>query len=355
MSINLHTKYEKKLVDAYTFKSFLAGRAKGEFDFTGNRTIHLSNIITQALNDYDKTSTTDRYGGMKELQDTYQELTLSQDKAFKIAIDQANNKDQNDMKEAGRVMQAEIDEQFVPTCDKRSLSQWAAFAGQTVAIGNATITGNLLIQALVDIETGFENTAVPVSDRYVALKNSMIAKLRMADRWQYCDNQTEKYLEKGQVTNFGTLKIFGMPDAWFPTNVEGLAFQSKAVLSPMKIKDCRIKDDSEFINGALLLGRFYYDAFVVGRRCDGVCALVDNGKKTAAPTVTKATNTTLASTTSSAVIYYTTDGSDPRYSATRVTYSAAITNPDAGVVIKAVAQYVAGGYYWSDVTEHTCV
>ena len=51
-------------------------------------------------------------------------------------------------------------------------------------------------------------------------------------------------------------------------------------------------------------------------------------------------------TASGAEIYYTTDGSDPRYSATRAKYSAAFAN--AGVV-KAVAY--ANGKFVSDVAE----
>ena len=71
--------------------------------------------------------------------------------------------------------------------------------------------------------------------------------------------------------------------------------------------------------------------------------------------MTKGTTTAIATTTSDAEVYYTTDGSDPRWSTTRTKYSAAITNPTAGTIIKAYATYISGGMYPSDVVTHKCV
>jgi hypothetical protein len=91
-----------------------------------------------------------------------------------------------------------------------------------------------------------------------------------------------------------------------------------------------------------------------------VIAVVANGYKTATPTATKGASTTsLASTTNSGTvtIKYTLDGTDPRWSSTAETYSAAFDNPAADTVIKAVAYYFNGAtcYYMSDMLTHTCV
>lgn len=81
---------------------------------------------------------------------------------------------------------------------------------------------------------------------------------------------------------------------------------------------------------------------------------VSNGNKCATPSVTKGANTTITSTTTSAKIYYTVDGSDPRFSATRVEYSEGFSNPTAGTVLKAVAIYPSANKYTSDVLTHIC-
>lgn len=279
---------------------------------------------------------------------------MGQDKSFNIAIDKGNNTDQQMMKKAGRVMAMQVRERFVPFCDTHTLKKWAQGAGHTIELP-ATVNGDALIDALIAAEVHFDNTFVPTGDRMVAVKFSDLGEIRKAERWKNLEKQTDKYLVNGDFTKFNTLKVFGMPDAWFPTNVRALCFHGKSVLSPMKIKDLRQKNDSENIDGVLLLGRFYFDAFVIGARCDGVVAIVDNAHKTKPVTITKGdANTTITCGTSGATIYYTTDGSDPRYSNSRKTYSAQFANPATGTEIRAVAEKIAtGNLYWSDLAKIT--
>ena len=107
------------------------------------------------------------------------------------------------------------------------------------------------------------------------------------------------------------------------------------------ISSPKLSISAERIDGAILQGHFYYDGFVIGRRCDGVVVVVDKGLKSAAPAISGNT------ITGSGTVYYTTDGSDPRYSATRKVYSAAIEGAE---VIKAVAY--EEGKFVSDVVEN---
>lgn len=347
MAVNLHEKNYGKIVDAYTHESFLSGRAKGEFDFSGFKTIKLYNIITQELNDYDfaKGDNGSRFGPLKDLQDTYQELTMNENKSFNIVVDKTYNSDQQIMKKAGHVLGEQIREKIVPYCDKHTLNKWATGAGYTVELAAAgtAVTGKQLITGLLSVETHYNNTFVDISDRYVAVRFSDLALIRDADRWANVETQTDKYLVKGRFEEFGTLKVFGMPDAWFPAGVRMVAFQSKAVLNPMKIKTARIITESENVDGDIIQGHFYFDAFVIGRRCDGVVVVADKGSKTGTPTISVGSTTSISG---SGDIYYTTDGSDPRYSATRTKYTTAFANAD---IVKAVAYQ--SGKYVSDVVE----
>ena len=353
MSINLALKYSDKIAQKHTHESFLAAKAKAPYDFVGVKTVRIYTLLSQPLNDYDRANTTNRYGALAELQDSYQEISLTQDKSFRIAIDKGNNNEQMMVKEAGRVMQLQLREQVVPTGDKRALLQWALGAGKCVEY-TAAVSKSNIIGTLLDIEKHFADSFTPLDNRYVAVKNEHMKFIRLSDEFQYVDGVREQMIMKGVVGKIGTLNIIAMPAAWFPTNVEHVAFHSRAVGMPFKIRDTRIITDSEAVNGAVLLGRFNFDAFVVGGACDDVIVCVSNGNKCATPSVTKGANTTITSTTTSAKIYYTVDGSDPRFSMSRVEYSEGFTNPTAGTVIKAVAIYPAGNKYTSDVLEHVC-
>lgn len=354
MSINLATKYSNKIAQAHTHESFLAGKAKAPYDFVGVKSIRIYTLLSQPLNNYDRTNTTNRYGALSELQDSYQEISMTQDKSFRIAIDKGNNNEQMMVKEAGRVMKMQLREQVVPTGDKRALYQWAWGAGKCIEY-SAAISKSNIISMLLDIEKEFMDAFTPLDDRYVVVKNEHVKLIKTSDEFQYVDGVRENFILKGIIGKIGTLNIIAMPAAWFPTNAEHIAFHSRAVGFPFKIRDTRIVTDSEAVNGAVLLGRFNYDAFVVGGACDDVIVVTTSGNKCADPVVAKSTNTTITSTTSSAKIYYTTDGSDPRFSASRIEYSAGITNPTAGTVIKAVAIYESGNKFTSNVTTHVCV
>lgn len=353
MAINLHEKYSDKIKQVYTHNSFVEGRTNQEYSFVGVKTVKIPNLITQDLNDYQRTGT-NRYGTPNELQDAMQELSVTQDKSFAITIDKGNNVEQQMMKQAGRVMEAEMREKVTPTTDKYAFAQYAANAGHTIAYDAAVAKSNI-ISKLLDIEVYFEDNFVPTDRRYVFVKNTHIAAIKLAQEFEKSDSVIDKLIIHGIVGKIGTLNIVGVPAAYMPTNVEHIAFQSNSVMLPFKIKDSRIHQDPPGLSGHLLEGRFMYDAFVIGAICDGVVVVVAKDKKCATPTVTKGTTTTIATTTSDAEVYYTTDGSDPRWSTTRTKYSAAIANPTAGTIIKAYATYVSGNMYPSDVVTHKCV
>lgn len=89
-----------------------------------------------------------------------------------------------------------------------------------------------------------------------------------------------------------------------------------------------------------------HDAFVLGKKSSGVAVAVLKGFVQATPTITMdGAKATIASTDATA-IYYTTDGSDPRYSVEAKAYTAAVTL-NSGDQLRAYA--VAEGKYSSAV------
>lgn len=348
MAINLHTKYSDKIKQVYTHNSFIAGKTNQEYSFVGVKTVRIPTILTQDLNNYDRTATGNRYGTPKELQDAVQELSVTQDKSFAITIDKGNNAEQQMMKQAGKVMEAQMREKVTPTTDKYAVGKFAADAGKALAYSAAVSKSNIIAK-LLEIEVYFEDNFVPTDRRYVLVKNIHIPMIKLSDEFHYSDTAITDLILKGVVGKIGTLNIIGVPASYMPANVEHVAFQSNSVMLPFKIKDTNLHVDPPGLSGHLLEGRFLYDAFVIGAICDGVVVVVASGKVCATPTITVGASTTTVTSTSGASIYYTTDGSDPRWSTSRQLYSAAFANPASGSVIKACAIDIANGMYISDV------
>lgn len=352
MAINLFAKYYKQLVDAYTQRSVLKGKASKRFDFTGVKTINIANILTQPLNDYDRTSTGSRYGTLVEVQDEIQEETCTQDRSFKLAVDKGNNSEQEMIKNAGRVLQAQIKEQVVPGIDKYAINKWCHRAGKTVVLSAALSKSNIG-EKLIDAETHFANENVPEEGRYVIMGHTKVALLRQ----MFTD--TEKgvgYVYNGWKGLFGTLNVVGVPDVYMPATVAFFAFQSNSVILAEKITEARIITDSENVSGAILLGRYIYDAFVVGHICQGTyLALVNGTARATDPVLTVVGGPTgagaIAITEANDHAYYTLDGSDPRYSKTKKPITADLANQTwpAGTVVKAVAISNTATVFASDV------
>ena len=113
---------------------------------------------------------------------------------------------------------------------------------------------------------------------------------------------------------------------------------------PYKIADAKVHEDPVGVSGALIEGRHYYDAYVLGAKCGGVYALVAKGAVSAAPAIAA------KKITGSGTLRYTLDGSDPRYSDSAKDYvSNTELTADTGCKIRAYA--VEDGKYPSPVAE----
>ena len=346
--INLFDKYSDKMAMLYTHASFVKGKTSNEYDWNGVESIKIMTPVTVPLNNYNRAAASNRYGTPTEMGDFIQRCPVTQDKGFSVTIDKGNYTEQGMLKEAGKVMKAEVDEQVTPVIDKWAIGKWAANAGNVVSC-SAEPTKTTIVEHLADIEANFADDFIPLEDRFVLMANSVVAKYRQA--FDSLDTVTDRLLLKGVIGKFGTLNILGIPGAWMPAGSYYLAFQRRSVILADKVADTVLHTNPPGISGHLLEGRYIYDAFVVGARAKGVLVGAASANIAKAPTVTKSASTTaLASETSGATVKYTLDGSDPMYSNSAITYSAAFANPTAGTRIRAVA-YKDGMYpAWLDTT-----
>ena len=176
MAINLASKYADKIAAAFTLKSVVDGTTNKDYDFTGVKTLSINTPTTQALTDYQRTGL-QRYGVPQEMQDTVQELVLSRDRAFSITIDKGNNMEQMNVKEAGRMLSLELEEQVVPEMDKYALEKFIDYAG-TVTSLSAAPTKDTIVAALSDGMVALSNKKVPKENRSIFISWSTFGNLR---------------------------------------------------------------------------------------------------------------------------------------------------------------------------------
>ena len=174
MAQNYATKYQSKIAERFKKQSVTNGAAGNEYSFVGAKTIVVQSVDVVALNNFDRTAASNRFGAVANLGDTKQEMQMTQDKSFAFAIDAGDNSDEAINKAAGAALRREIDEVVIPELDKYRLGKWATGAGTKVYSGNNTaLTKSTILPAIISTCGEMSNALVPEGNRtlFVPIKN----------------------------------------------------------------------------------------------------------------------------------------------------------------------------------------
>jgi hypothetical protein len=275
-SANLATKYEPQLAQAYTKASVLQGKVNTQYNWNGVASINILTAITQPLNDYALKGTDDhggnRYGEPKELDDSKQVLTITQDKSFAMTIDTLNYDDQMKAKKTGEVTKAEIGEQVVPFFDKYALGAWVKAAGQKSSI-TAAVTKDSVLEMCVDARKKFVNANIPMSsdNNFAYFTTTAYSFLLMNPQFISVEKLGNVILTNGEVGKCMGFRIVEVPDDYLGTT-QALFVHKKAVLAPTKLNELKVHDNPQGISGRLIEGRYRGDAFVLDVYKKGVLA-----------------------------------------------------------------------------------
>ncbi len=345
--VNFAGAFTPKVAESF-HKESVTDSARGTgFSFSGVRSVKVMSVDTVPLNDYQR-SGTNRYGTPPELGDTVQELVMGDDKAFTFTIDKGNQADQLNLKGATKAMRRQIEQVVVPYVDKYRLGHWALQAGHVHAAERAPDKDSIVAD-IFEAGCQMDNDLVPAAGRTLFIPNSYYKMLLLSPDFLGVDKLGEKHLTKGEMGEIDGMSVKRVPDSYFPSGVYYLIKHKDATVDPMKLNEANIHQDPPGISGNLLEGRFYHDAFVLGAKAKGVYVSVKAELVAAMPKIMEVNgNVTLSSDTAGAVIRYTTDGSDPRYSGSAKVYAGAFAKP-AGQLVRAVAR--KDGEYASPVSE----
>lgn len=267
MGITAHVNYAKKALQAWKVGSLLPARLSQEYQFGDFKTVVISSITTEPLNDYSRTGTS-RYGTPTDVEDTTQELTCTQDKAFTKVIDEGDAKDQQYLKKAARVVALIMKEQVIPMTDKYGFGVLATKAGK---INTATKpTKEDIVDRIATGTAYLDDNEVPGDGRTLFITAEGYKNLRLSDQFMGIEALGKKAIAAGSVGEFDGMEVVKVPSSRFPTGVNFMIVHRRAACMPMKIKKTKIHQDPPGINGNLMEGRQYYDCFVFDKLKHGI-------------------------------------------------------------------------------------
>lgn len=334
MAVNLHDKFAKQIQAKFVQESCVTGLLSNEYSWAGVKTVKVTTPLTVPMADYTR-SGINRYGTPQEMQDTVQELTLTQDKSFSLTIDKGNNQDQNGVKAAGKMLALQIKERAVPLMDAYVLDCLAHKAGK-IAGSSVALTSDNICDRISSVTLYLDDAEVPGDGRTLFLPNDVYKLLKHSPEFLAVESLGQKAISKGQVGVYDNMKVVKVPKNRWPANVNFMVAHKSAATAPVKLNDTKLHKDPPGISGNLLEGRQYYDCFVFGAKADGIYVEVNTasggGTVLAAPTI-NATSGAIT-VTSGASCKFTIDGSDPRYSDS-AQIGASAAGSGSGAVVKA--------------------
>ena len=262
MAINYAEKYSSKVDERFKLGSLVNAIINKDYDFTGVKTVKVYSIATAAMNDYQRNGLS-RYGTPEDLQDTVQELTMTQDRSFTFVIDKGDESEQAGAKNAGAALRRQLDEVVIPEYDKYIIGKVVAGAGKTAtsAITNANAY-EVLLAGTEELDEKF----VPTAGRVVLVTPAYLNKLKLDANFVKNSDLGQQIAFTGQVGAVDNIPVIKVPKTYFPANVEFVLTHPVATTAPVKIQEYKIHQDAPGISGALAEGRFLYDGFVLNNK-----------------------------------------------------------------------------------------
>lgn len=261
MPVNLAKKYSPKVSERFKLLSLTDAGVNHDYEWTGVQTVAVYSFPTQALVNYDRTAAANRFGVPAELQDTVQEMTVAQDKAFTFVVDKGNAIQSGGARNANKAMSRQVDEVIIPTVDTYRLSVMATAAIAAGGTVTAAITASNAYTSLLAVTSYFGDNKVPMTNRIAWVKPSFYNFLKQDNSFIKASELGQKMLIKGQVGEVDGIKIVMTPTSYLPATVEFVVAHKSVITAPEVLRTMRILNDAQGYDGAVVEGRIIYDAF----------------------------------------------------------------------------------------------
>jgi hypothetical protein len=263
MSQNLAAKYQATVDEVFRINSVtdLVINKGIRLDYSGVNSVTIYGVATVAETGYVR-SGTNRFGALNELDTTKQTFVLSQDRAFTYSIDRGNYEDSMMVTEAGSTLQRQIEVVCVPNTDIYRLAAVAAYAvtnSQTTTV--ALTSSNVYVQFLARQQT-LDDAKVPADGRVAFVTPATYALLKQDSNFIKASDMAQSMLKKGVVGDVDGVTIVKVPTSYLPANAGFIILHNSVLVAPHKFDTFRILKEVQGVDGWVVEGRRYYDAFI---------------------------------------------------------------------------------------------
>lgn len=267
MAINLVTKFQPYVDEAFTTGSKASMLTNHDFNWSGAHTIKIHKVNTVPMSDYDRAGTGEnasRYGALGKVENTIEEMTLTKDRSFTFVIDTLDNDETDGVLSAAAALGRQQREVIIPEVDTYVYSVMTANAGTKVT--SVTLTSNNLYDEIIQATETMDNNDVPDTGRILTVTPATYRLLKKCPDLDIDCDITAEQKAKGVVGMIDGMDVVKLPAKRLPAKFGFMIAHPVATVAPTKLEEYRTHDNPPGISGKLVEGRIVYDAFVLDNK-----------------------------------------------------------------------------------------
>lgn len=272
MAINLVTKYQPYVDEIFTKESKKSLLTNQDYDWTGAHTIKVYKITTSEMQDYKRNPvagfTGSRYGEIKDLDATTEEMTLKKDRSFTFVIDKLDNEETAGQLAAASALARQQRQVVIPEVDTYTYGVMATGAGTKPAA--VTLTDENIYTEILKAGTALDNADVPEDNRQLVVTPDVYQLMKRCKDIVMETNIGNDLRIRGVIANLDGANVIKVPAARLPKNFGFMLAHPVATVAPTKLEDYKIHQDPLGISGSLVEGRICYDAFVLENKAKAI-------------------------------------------------------------------------------------
>ncbi|MEG1870344.1 MAG: N4-gp56 family major capsid protein, partial [Oscillospiraceae bacterium] len=152
---------------------------------------------------------------------------------------------------------------IVPTVDKYRLAKLVANAPN---VKEETLTAETAYAAFLEGSMILFDAHIPPEGRVAFVSPAYYKAIKMDKNFAQAGDKAYDVAVNGVVGMVDKTSIICVPTDYLPTGVNFIITHPTAMTSPIKISDYKRHENPQGINGWLVEGRIYYDAFVLNKK-----------------------------------------------------------------------------------------
>lgn len=274
MAIELASKFSKYVDERFSAESKIKMLTNTDFDWAGAHMVKVYKLSTSVMDNYDRDGSTltdskwSRYGMVKGLDATTEELTLKRGRSFTFAIDKLDEDETANALNAAAALARQIREVVIPEVDAYTYGVMCENAGNKPDA--AVLTSDNIYEAILAGSSALDDAEAPETNRVLLVTpDTYVVLKRNSDITMETGLGQEQRL-LGVIGLLDGCQVVKVPKNRVPADFGFMIAHPSATVAPFKLAEYRIHSDPIGLSGSLVEGRICYDAFVLENKAKAI-------------------------------------------------------------------------------------